>query len=224
MATPVHMKFTFRGVFLGTPEEWSFGARFSRDNEAGADASIGDIDQAGVTTALGALIAQSGGGTFSAAVKCTDWRAYQIGPTGVMEENPLIVDVSSDGLVGATANKYPPQVSLVATLVANNRGPARFGRLYLPGPAAALDASMRISLADATSYATKVTAFLKAVSDSIDLELTQSSEGLNISEVPPVSGSRQTIDHVEVGRVLDTLRSRRRGLLEERYEHTHIDW
>jgi hypothetical protein len=224
MATPVHMKFTFRGVFTGTPEEWSFGCRFSRDNPLGDDANITNIDQGAVSDAIGALIGQSGAGQFSNNVRVTDWRAYEIGPAGVMENNPLVVDVTAMNLAGTTANRYPPQIALVVTNVAANRGPGRFGRMYLPGPASALGSDMRLSVEDATAYATKATAFLKSVSDAIDLEGLASSEGLNISESPFLTGSRQAIDHVEVGRTLDTLRSRRRSLLEDRYEHTHIDW
>jgi hypothetical protein len=34
----------------------------------------------------------------------------------------------------------------------------------------------------------------------------------------------QGVDHIEVGRVYDTIRSRRRSLLEERFVGAQIDW
>ena len=52
----------------------------------------------------------------------------------------------------------------------------------------------------------------------------QSSTGLNVSTRGGPDGTKQVIDHVEVGRVLDTLRTRRRALLEDRQIDAHIDW
>jgi hypothetical protein len=67
---------------------------------------------------------------------------------------------------------------------------------------------------------------MKAVSDGIDLEVTQSAVGLNISatSVSNPAGVRQEIDHLEVGRVYDTLRNRRKSMLEDRIVHGPIDW
>lgn len=224
MGTPVHMKFSFRGVFVDTPEEWSFGCNFSRNNGTNADATVDDIDAGAVTSALAAFIGHGGSSSFHTDCKATEWRAYTIGPEGTMEGNPLQVDVSGDAINGIASLRYPPQVSLVATLVAEDRGPGRFGRMFLPGVASPLGEDYRISIGDATGWANQVGDFLKAVSDSIDLVLTDSSEGLNISRNPAPDGSRQTIHHVEVGRVYDTLRSRRHAMIEERVVAGPLDW
>lgn len=225
MPVPTHFKFTFRGVFANTPEIWVFGCHMSRDNDAGLDASINDVSESGVTAALDSLITGSGAASFQASVLATDWRCYEIGVDGKMVGNPLVVDVTGETIQGSGAfAKYPPQVSLCATLVANNRGPARYGRMYLPGPGATLQNDGRLLPATAMEYAVLTQAFLKNVSDAIDLEALQSAEGLNISSRGGVDGTRQTIDHVEVGRVLDTIRSRRTSLLEDRQADSHIDW
>lgn len=222
MATPVHMKFVFRGVFLDTPEEWSFSAKFSRDNEIGADATVNDIVQSGVDAAVYGLLTNA---SFATNVECTEWRAYQIGPSGLMEGNPLIrLAEDMAGIPkGTGALRYPTDTSLCVTSEAVNRGPGRFGRFYLPGPAKALASDSRLSETDATTYLTLATNFTKAVSDAIDLEGTQSSEMLNISQVG-VAGARQTVDKLKVGRVLDRIERRRRQMVEEWVTSGTIDW
>jgi hypothetical protein len=225
MSVPTHFKFVFRGVFLNTPETWSFSTHMSRDNDAGLDAELTDISVESVDDALFGLI---GSGLISSRVEVSDWRAYKIGTNGNMEGNaPLLREFEPGEFVGQAAGvQYPPQVALVVTTVGPDRGPGRFGRFYLPGPNKPLGADARISIAHAQEYVTVATTFLKSLSDSIDLEALQSAEGLNISPGPPGSptGTRQTVDHVEVGRVYDTLRNRRKSLLEERELSGHIDW
>lgn len=220
MTVPTHFRFTVRGDFVGTPEHWSFGFHMSRDVAGNPDAKISDIDQAQVTTAITTFWA-GGGGQTPTDTKVTDWRAYQIGTDGLMEENPLVVDVSANNILGGVGPKYPPQIAACVTTVAANRGPARFGRFYLP-TAAPIAADKRMSVVTATGIATAATQLLKDVSDAIDLVALTSAVGLNISASG--LGAKQVINHLECGRVLDTLRNRRKSLLEERYVHTLIDW
>lgn len=224
MGVPTHFRFSFRGVFTGTPEEWSFGLHYSRDNPAESDAELGDIDQAAVTSAFEALIGAGSSVAFGPNVKATEWRAYVIGTDGRMEGNPLLVDVAADNITGVGSLKMPPQISTVVTFVAANRGPARFGRIYLPPTAVALQTDLRLSDGDAGEIREGVTTFVKDVSDAIDLFETASSELLNISEKPAPDGTKQSVDHLEVGRVLDTMRSRRRSMVELRNVGDQIDW
>lgn len=223
MPVPTHFKFVFRGVFDNTEETWSFGMHFTRTVEAGPDAGVGAIDTSGVTTALGTFFNTAAAGipTWCTA---TDWRAYEIGTDGRMENEPLLVDLTTDDIDGAASgSRLPPQCALAVTTVADNRGPGRYGRFYLPTALIIELSDLRVSIANATGVATAVTAFLKGISDSIDLPGTLGSAGgLNISKSG--AGFKQDIDHVEVGRVIDTLRSRRRALLEERVVGGQIDW
>jgi len=223
MPVPTHFQFVFRGTFVNTPEEWSFGAKFSRTNTINEDATFGDIDEGGVDDAFATLL---GNAYFHAGVKAADWRAYIIGTDGKMEGNgPLLRTYDSGNPQGSSGNRQPPQVSLVATLIATNKGPAHFGRLFLPGPAKAVADDLRLSTTDATGYLDLVVAFLKSVSDQIDLDDTNSSECVNVSPMGGAgAGTLQVVDHVEVGRVYDTLRTRRRQLLEERIVGGQIDW
>lgn len=224
MPVPTHFRFTVRGDFLNSPEHFSFGFHMTREVGGADDVELEAIDETAVSTALDTMIS-SGSSAFGAAVKVTDWRAYVIGTDGRMEGDPLIVDVSTDDIKGTGTDRYPPQIALVATFVADNRGPARFGRFYLPSPAVVLGTNLRLSDANASGYAESVTQFLKGVSDAIDFPLTTSSEGCNVSTRGGAgAGTIQPIDHVEMGLALDTLRSRRRSLDEERHVHGTIDW
>lgn len=221
MPVPTHFKFVFRGIFETTPETWSFSMKFSRDNPAGPDAQVSDIDEGAVTTAVDTFFGSASAGIPSRCV-LTDWRAYEIGTDGLMENNPLIHLMADDSVRGATGTIYPPQIAAVVTTVGANRGPGRFGRFYLPTALPMELTGLRMSATVATNAMELTSTFMKDVSNAIDLEGTQSSEGLNISAV--AAGSRQAIDHLEMGRVFDTLRNRRKSLLEERVETGHIDW
>lgn len=120
---------------------------------------------------------------------------------------------------------FPPQVCVVATKVGANLGPAHLGRMYLPCLGAALSTGGRMTAATAFSIAQATSAFLKDISDSIDLPLTtDSSAGLNISNRPVTTGTKQEIDHIRVGRAFDTMQSRRTNLDEDYQVDAHIDW
>jgi hypothetical protein len=225
MPVPKHFRFSFRGIFTNTPEQWNFGFNMSTLLTDIPDPGVDDITTEDVTSAFQTFIAGPSDAAISERVKAMDWRAYLIGTDGRMEGNPLFVDVSTESIQGSAANRYPPQVALAVTLVGANRGPARFGRFFIPGPAEALGTDMRLSVASATGYAEAATNFMKDVSDTLDFSLANSSSGLNISSRGSGGeGTKQEIDHIEVGRVLDTLRTRRNALLEDRHVHGHIDW
>jgi hypothetical protein len=221
MPVPTHFLFTFRGDFTSTPEHWSFGIRYRRDQPAGADAGIGDVDKDAVSTACDTFFGSSFG-RIPNNVKMTDWRLYVIGTDGKAQGDIHVQDVSADSIQGADAPKYPPQVALAITKVSDDRGLARLGRFYLPTNAP-LASDQRLSVSEATATHDAVVAFLKGISDAIDLPgFVNSSAAVNISSRG--AGVLQEVDHLEVGRVLDTLRSRRRSMLEERVVGGQIDW
>lgn len=221
MPVPTHFRFTFRGDFVGTPEHWSFGLHYRRNIDLGPDAGLADIDKAAVTSAVDFFFSLNGVKIPSNA-KMTDWRVYQIGTDGKAEGDIHVEDVSALTVTGAATPIYPPQVALAITKVADDRGPGRLGRFYLP-TAAPIATDLRLSVSEATAIGNEVQAFLKSISDAIDIPGTLvSSPCVNISAVG--AGVLQDVDHVEVGRVLDTLRSRRRSMLEERVELGQIDW
>lgn len=221
VAVPTHLRVVFRGIWVGTPETWSFGLHFSRDNTVGLDASLADVDTTQMKNKCKDFFL-NGAAKIPSAAQLTDVRSYIIGTDNKMEGSPELVECTGENIKGVAGTIYPPQVALVMTHVAAERGPARFGRVFLP-TSAPLDTDMRVSVLQTGMIRDAYVTFIKACSDQIDLDVTASAVGLNISQVGS-AGHRQTIDHVECGRVLDTLRSRRRALVEERNVGGHIDW
>lgn len=225
MPIPTHFKFTVRGTFDSSPETWVTGFHVTRANAGEADAGYDDIDEGAVTDAVTGFF---GGSTFCANAKVSDWRAYVIGTDGKMEgDAPLLHDFVGAGPSGsAGAWKYPAQVACVVSLISEHRGAAKRGRMYLPAPAAPLASGGRISTGDSDSIREATTTFLKAVADAVDLEVLTQAAVCNVSKGPPGSttGTLQEVDHLEVGRVYDTIRSRRRSMIEGYSVGGHIDW
>lgn len=216
---------TIRGVFVGTEETWSNVFHFSRDVAANPDGDLTDVNVGGVDAAVASLY---GSGFVSPLLEVSDWRFYVIGTDGHMQGNaPLLREYAASELRGgAGTTPFPTQVALAISTVAVNRGPAQFGRFYLPGPTRPIDSSFRLSVADAGTYVSIATQFLKDVSDAIDLAPPVGSSGIHVSKGPVGSptGTRQTIDHVRVGRVYDTMQSRRKSLEEDYQLSGTIDW
>lgn len=217
-----HIKVTFRGVFTGCPEEWSFGLHFSSNDPLGIDdsgASDVHLDQC-----LAAAQTYMNNARFNDRVKMTDIRAYKIKSDGLMEGNPsilLIPNASQPNGQGAT--HHPLQIAWCVTTVGAERGPARFGRFFLPGPSVPVDNDSRISANDTNNMLAATVQFTKDVSDAVDLSgVTTSSNLVNVSGIG--TGTNQVVDHLELGRVLDTIRTRRNKLDEARVASGHIDW
>lgn len=222
MPVPEHIKIVFRGVFDNTPEIWSFSTKWSSKHAGDPDAAAANVIEADVITALNGLFNNA---WWQSSAICDGYRAYDIGTDGNMVGNPNIVEwVGAARIKGsAAAHKYPPQIALCVTTEAENRGPGRYGRFFLPGPAIALDTDARLSSGGVGTYVSSVTQFLKDVSDAIDAPFTLTgSSMLNVSAVG--TGSSQVVKRVRIGRVYDTLRTRRGALQEEYVSGGDIDW
>lgn len=109
---------------------------------------------------------------------------------------------------GSTATNVAPQVALAVTLRTNaRRGRASRGRFYLPMPTATIGSDGRIAAGSATAIAADV----KIMLDSIEEALP----GWDLGVVSKVgSGAQKAVTHVDVGRTLDTIRSRRTSIPE----------
>lgn len=223
MTVPTHFKFTFRGHYEGLNEFWSFGCFFSREAAGNPDAETSDINEGAVTTAIATFMADA---SFGSATRLDDWRAYQIGTNGKMEGNAPLLHLVDPGspIAGTGGMNFPPQVAVVATRVAENRGPAKLGRMYLPCMGIPITGGM-LSATNAMNVAVATSAFLKGVSDAIDMPgALTSSNGLNVSKRPVDTGTLQTVKYIRVGRAFDTMQSRRTNLDEDYQQDSDIDW
>lgn len=223
MPFPKHFRFVWRGTFKGTPEAWSFGCHFQSAQSGGPDADLGAVSIQGLADAYFSLVNNTDA-YLPRWAHLTDVRAYLIGTNGRSIGNVKLLDTSAENLESNRIEVYPPQIALVASLIAPNRGAAKYGRMYLP-TAAPIAVDGRVAASIATGIATHVGTFLKACSDAVDLPLQpDSTPCINVSDRGGPDGTFQVVDHVEVGRVLDTMRSRRSSLVEERQVGAHIDW
>lgn len=212
MAVPPHLHVDWRGIFVGTNETWSHGLNL-RHRDDPTRVKLNDLVGAWATMAQGIL---SGG------VQLTDVRVYRIGSNGRMIGNPHVKMLSpEEGPRGnGTGLVYPSQIALAVTLEGPNRGPARFGRFYLPGPNMALQADGRMSESHQTIALGFLREFLFKARDSYDLLGGPDVVDLNPINVSTLgndgAGTYQEITRVGLGRVFDTQRRRRRSLDEAR--------
>lgn len=132
----------------------------------------------------------------------------RIGADGKYLQEPRVVEVLQPG--GGGALKYPLQVALAVSLNTARRGASGRGRFYLPCPTVPFGTAQgQFDSAQVLAVAQSVATFLTAVNDQPGLEgiapkvTVASSLGFN-----------SDVTSVRVGSVPDTIRSRRRQLLE----------
>lgn len=217
-----HGKVVLRGVFGTTAttqiEEWS--ASMSYD-VVGEDlglmpSTIGETALAAIATAWEAVIEESGTSptpVFSDITWLTEvcyYRAQADGTstTGVWER--YFLPAPAQGI--ATNSEMPLQIATVVTLDAGGPRGGRFGRFYLPAlsltpdlgrwPAGAAEGLVENVQ---TALAAVNTALSTAVADVVEL-VVASGRG---------DGENRPVRELRVGRVPDTMRSRRSALNED---------
>lgn len=158
-------------------------------------------------TTNGALIAQKaalqvvkvariGGDGLYMDPKATEWAAG--GATGV---------------IGAGNTNPAPQLALAVTLEGPNpRGAAGRGRFYIPAPAGVVMNDGRVSADYAGAVGTAAARLIRQCEAALGLEAHIVGAATKTGRGP----ARQEVAAVSVGRVLDTIRSRRTSLPEER--------
>lgn len=133
----------------------------------------------------------------------------QIGADGrYTEPSTVQYDYPTPYPTGASTTIVAPQISLAITLrTAVERGAASKGRFYMPLPARALTSAGVMGSSDQTSIATFATTYLNALNAALD--------PWRVSVLSDTgAGAARPVTHVDVGRVLDTIRSRRRSFTE----------
>lgn len=206
MAKPAHVRVTFAGL-VGTVaapvEHWAFGVNFPRES---LDADGNDaVDNA---------LAANCKGSWDAALKpytpgdnfLTEVKVSRIGGDGHVEkraDGSYAQGVWVGSSVGAAGTiTLPLSTALVCSLTTARSGPTGKGRMFLPFPGMVLQvADKRLSAADAATMAGAGRQFLNALGVLMTFPAqVVSSKGY----MSPVTG-------VRIGRVPDTLRSRRRS-------------
>jgi hypothetical protein len=110
---------------------------------------------------------------------------------------------------------FPPQVSVVATLLADNgKGLGGKGRMYLPGIAQGLDATGHMGSPFNQTLATNLAGMFDSIAASFDApgQLINASQGRDTGVAQ--GWVNRPVTHIRVGNVYDTQRRRRNGLTE----------
>lgn len=110
---------------------------------------------------------------------------------------------------------FPPQVSLVASLLAGlGTQPGDKGRMFIPGVASGLDSTGHAT----TGYNTTIANNLKTFFDALNSSFEMPGQLINASHPNIVVGGpspvNKTVTTIKVGNVYDTQRKRRNALAE----------
>lgn len=191
---------------LFTSESFSFG--ISLINDFGTGEAPLEVPQ-GVIDATEAYIARPTTKLSNAAVLTTiklneigtDGRYTSATDTVLAEVNPTVA--------GALGIQTPPQIALAVTLrTGARRGLAASGRYYLPSPILALAATGVLDAADVLGVRDSSVTWLNEVNAALP--------GWDVGVVSDVGvGAQRAVTGVQVGRVYDTIRSRRTSLREQ---------
>lgn len=141
--------------------------------------------------------------------KLTSIKLNLIGTDGRYVNNETIEHVLASPLPGNSSNNPAPQVALcVSTSTPNARGRAHAGRWYLPMPGMQLGGDGRITTTQADAVLNASVTFVNAL--NVAMGDWQASVVSNIG-----AGASNVITGLRVGRVYDTMRSRRGKFIEE---------
>ena len=219
MASNYGTPFTRVQVFgsLYTAEAFSFtlsfagGGAVARPSQAQADA---------VGAAVTAFWRQSVDHIVASPARLQGLKVARIGADGKYIDNDATQWAAPDvnGIPGSGSNTPAPQLALAVSLRgANPRGAAGRGRFYLPAPHAAIQNDGRISEDAATDAAVAASIMVQAMGTALGLSAYVVGKATPKGRGP----ARQEVQGVAVGRVLDTIRSRRTSLPEE---HEYSGW
>jgi hypothetical protein len=192
---------------LWTSEQWSCSIRSDPNFGDGNQLSQGALDE--IWPAVATWF-QSATSPIASHAKLGWLKFNRIGANGKYVNSTTYRKDWATPLATGVSNASAPQVSLVATLETGaSRGRAHRGRIYLPAPRYPLENDGRITAASATAAATSVAGLLTTLNGI-------ASYGSNRVYSNIDAGTSRVITGVTVGRVLDTMRSRRTSLPEER--------
>lgn len=209
MPKPAHTRVTFEGVFgtVAAPiEHWSFNVNFPADALPADGTDL--VADAVATDAAGAFNTTIRG-YFPSDVICTRVKVAHVNADGHVATRPdgsYVQGIWEGSLAGAGARQpMPLQTALCISLLTGRPGPTGKGRYFVPWPAIGLDdLTKQISALDAETRAGREVDFLNALAAVMTFP----------PQVVSSKGYMSEIIGVRIGRVPDTMRSRREDLPE----------
>lgn len=205
----LHLRLTCSGVFQGLTggawERWSFRFNLSDNRQSTANFTAAALDDHAADLAAFFALPAARVGQY---VRMTEVKLARIGIDGKYVADPLIKAVDVRGSAAGAANF--PQVALAVSLDTARRGPTGRGRFYLPGPFITLDVTNGlIPLATVNEIHGAVQGLLNNINNASGIDTLRSKVTIASSK-----GYNSDVTSVRVGRVADTIRSRRNELFE----------
>jgi hypothetical protein len=202
-----HTRLTFGGrITTGTPaEQWVCSIALGGDN---TDPVIVEPSAAEFTAIRAALQAWHVRVTTSTWVNCyLDWaKLAQIGTDGRYVGNSRYSTANLGSGGSSSTNPHPSQIARVITFDSARKNPTGRGRIFSPCPAVGLFSDGLPNVTATQDAATSATTLVN--------DLNAAVAGLTRVVVASSKGYNSAVTGVRVGRVLDTVRSRRAQLAE----------
>lgn len=194
-------------------EEWSTGFFLG---QTAADVGTPNEAMAAAIKAAWATFYGAGANMFGYRWKTDGVKIAHLKTDGKTDLDNVVTSYYTTPVQGAsTGIGFPPQVSVVATLLADNgRGLAGKGRMFLPGIQQGLDATGHMGSPFPQTLATNLAAMFATIESSFDVvgQLINASQGrIAIGGTAPLN---RDVTHIRVGNVYDTQRRRRNQLTE----------
>lgn len=209
-----HHRITFKGEFktgsLAEPyETWNTSLAFR-----GGDGILAADKQEIVNDAAAdwaTFASTTGGPSWSAQTYLTEVRLDTIGPNGRITEDAVLADANLPYGGSGSGTVLPPQCAVVLTLDTGMRGRSRFGRMYLPLLSVPVGEDGRMTEGAQTLILAGARQLIENLSNAPGID--SAWEACVASNVG--SGSLHRVSSVRIGRVIDTMRSRRRSMAED---------
>jgi len=202
-----HLYLQWGGKLPGN-EQWSCGLRIAPTVTGAVTMGPTDLNTCVIQLSMTHANAATG---ISPLAKLSFVKLNIIGTDGHYAGSATNEQVVADVAGGGSASTiYPNQVAMAVSLTTGfSRGPAHRGRFYLPLPSIPVDANGSISAGAASGVAAQI--------DELIATLNGLQAGQKVSVMSRKLGSpaHRAVTGVEVGRVLDTQRRRRRSLIED---------
>lgn len=203
-----HSRVTFGGD-LGTgsnPEHWTCSLRLGYNGTDGMISSPGPGEEQGIVNALKAWIQNPNMGINQLATMRFVKFAW-LDAAGHYLEDASIYELPATIKGSASPLSIKPfQVAMVCTLHTGKRGAQNRGRFYVPLPSITVGPDGLFPAADIAGITTATASLIS----EINAQLMQACQVIVASS----KGHGSYVTGVSVGRVPDTVRSRRRSLLE----------
>lgn len=225
-----HYLLAFGGSLYGS-EIWSTSVRLARPvEEDQADLMSGPQRDAILDALVADVSAFIGSSSFNNQTRLTWLKFNRINALGRYENGSVTHErelLGAAQVTGSSSAYLPPNLSVVATLeTAKQRGPGSKGRCFLPVPGwsnVAFGSDGRMTPGARDEILSRFSTFITNLNNWPGLDLpnaprvvvaTKGGRGMPEGDNLPVTS-------VAVGRVVDTMRSRRNGLVED-YTRTAI--